>query len=80
MTSIKFRSLTSVISLVALVMAAASAEAQPTHKHKTHVEHFTAIPWTATALVPAPAAAVRTHETDGLSRNTDDCNYGCIDN
>ena len=82
MTTFKFRSLTLVASLAALVVASASAGAQPTYKHKAHVHQFVymSIPFTATALVPAPVAAVRTHETDGLSRNPDDCNYGCIDN
>jgi len=81
MTTLKFRSLTFVVSLAALVVASASAGAQPTYKHKAHVDQFTAIRWTATALAlaPAPAAAVRIHETDGLSRNSDDCNFGCID-
>ena len=54
--------------------------AQPSYKHKAHVRHFMAIPRTATALMPAPATAVRAPETDGLSRNADDCvKYGCID-
>jgi hypothetical protein len=39
----------------------------------------------AKALAPfwaTPAAGVTSpaHETDGLSRNPDDCNFGCIDN
>jgi hypothetical protein len=79
MTTLKFRSLTFVVSLAVLVVASASAGAQPTYKHKAHVDHFTTS-WTATALVPAAAAAVRAHETDGLSRDRDDCNFGCIDN
>jgi len=81
MTTFTFRSMTFVASLATLVVASASAGAQPTYKHKTHMDQFAPIPWTATALAPAPAAAaVRTHETDGLSRNPDDCNFGCIDN
>ena len=80
MTTLKFRSLTFVISLAALVAASASAGAQPTHKHKSHVDYFTAIPRTATALMLPPATAVRLPETDGLSRNADDCaRFGCID-
>ena len=75
MTTFKYRSLTFVVSLAALVVASASAGAQPAHKHKAHVDQ--SIPWTATALAPAPA--VRTHEMDGLSRDNDDCNFGCID-
>ena len=80
MTVFTLRSM--VASLAALVAASASAGAQPTYKHKAPVHQFVymSIPVTATALVPAPVASVRTHETDGLSRNPDDCNYGCIDN
>jgi hypothetical protein len=80
MTILKFRSLTVVISLAALVAASASAGAQPTYKHKGHANQFASVPTTATALVPSPVAAVRTHQTDGLSRDADDCvKYGCID-
>ena len=80
MTTLKFRSLTFVISLAALVAASASAGAQPTYKHWAHAHQFASISWTATALVPSPAAAVRTHEIDGLGRDADDCvKYGCID-
>jgi hypothetical protein len=78
MTTLTFRSMTFVASLAVLVVASASAGAQPTYKLKAHKDQFAPIPWTATAL--APAAAVRIHETDGLSRNPDDCNFGCIDN
>ena len=60
--------------------AYAQVGAQPTHKHKSHVDYFTAIPRTATALMLPPATAVRLPETDGLSRNADDCaRFGCID-
>ncbi len=67
-----------VVSLTALVAASASAEAQQTYRRKAHLHRF-AVPRTATAFVPAPAP-VRGHETDGLSRNADDCAFGCIDN
>jgi hypothetical protein len=79
MTTLKFRSLTFVVSLTALVVASAFAGAQPTYEHKAH-EDQSSIPWTAIALAPAPATAVRTHETDDLSRDRDACvKYGCID-
>jgi hypothetical protein len=61
------------------IAAYAQGGVQPTYKHKAHVDQITTIPRTATALKPAPATAVRAPETDGLSRNDDDCNYGCID-
>ena len=74
MKTLKFRSITFVISLAALVAASTSALAQPTYKHKAHLNQFASIPLTATALVASPAAAtVRTHEADGLSRDADDC-------
>jgi hypothetical protein len=80
LTTLKFRSMTFVISLAALVTASASAGAQPTYKHRAHVHPFASISWTATALVPSPAAAARPHESDGLSRDADDCvKYGCLD-
>jgi hypothetical protein len=81
MTTPKFRSLTFMISLATLVVASTSAGAQPTYKHKAHANQIASIPLSATALVPSPAAAaVRTHEADGLSRDADDCaKYGCID-
>jgi hypothetical protein len=48
------------------------------HAHRA-VNHETVDP-RASALAPAPIAAlVRRGETDGLSRNDEDCNYGCID-
>ena len=60
--------------------AYAQVGAQPSHKLKGHVRHFMAIPRTATALMPASATVVRALETDGLSRNDDDCaRFGCID-
>jgi hypothetical protein len=34
----------------------------------------------AVALVPAPVVVPAARETDGLSRNHEDCNEGCIDN
>ena len=78
MKTLKFRSMTFVISLAALVAASTSAIALPTYKHKAHLNQFASIPLTATALVEA--ATVRTHEADGLSRDADDCvKYGCID-
>jgi hypothetical protein len=69
------------VALGALIVTSSTANAQPTYKQKP-ADHFAQtmlIPWTATALAPEPSV-VSPHETDGLSRNPDDCNYGCIDN
>ena len=75
------RSTTFVLSLAALVAMSASAGAQPSYKHKTQVRELSLIPVTATALAPASVApaAVPSRETDGLSRNDEDCRFGCID-
>ena len=74
------RSMTFVVSLATLFVTAASAGAHPSYKHKAYAHEFVhgSIPVTATALAPAPGAA-GVREKDGLSRNDDDCNFGCID-
>jgi hypothetical protein len=73
------------ILLAAPVMTypAASANARTMHRaHPHHKDNFA----DAKALMPlwttpAAAAPYSAHDTDGLSRNPDDCaKYGCIDN
>jgi hypothetical protein len=67
-------------ALATPIPAYAQVGAQLTYMHRAHVHHLMAIPRTATALMPASATAVRAPETDGLSRNADDCaKFGCID-
>jgi hypothetical protein len=76
-------------SLAAAPVAAASSEndVKPIHHLDRAIHHRTLVT-RAEALVPAtifpgrgPPYAVNYHETDGLSRNPDDClKYGCIDN
>jgi hypothetical protein len=67
-------------ALTAPIPVYAEFGAEPSHNHKVHVRHFMAIPRTATALTPPPATAVPAPETEGLSRNADDCvKFGCID-
>jgi hypothetical protein len=68
-------------ALAVPILAYADGAAQvykQTRHHAAHVE----ISRDASALAPAWAmsAAGRVPETDGLSRNRDDCNYGCIEN
>ncbi len=50
------------------------------HGHRGHMHHVVSRPVdpTMTAIVPE-ASALRHEDTDGLSRNTSDCNRGCID-
>ena len=79
MTTFAFRSTTFAVSLAALAVASTSADAQPTYKHKALQAHqilYMSIPSTATALLPT---AFHSRQTDGLSRNSEDCNHGCID-
>jgi len=45
--------------------------------YHSHIYQRVAIPNNATAFSPTLA---REPETDGLSRNREDCNMGCVDN
>ena len=56
--------------------APAMDRAHPRHKAKFAHARALAPLW----AIPAAAAPSSAHETDGLSRNPDDCNRGCIDN
>ena len=58
----------------ALAPFAAHATAQ--HHHALHHQQA-AIPSKATAFAPA---VKRDDDADGLTRNRDECNRGCIDN
>ncbi|HEY1454495.1 MAG TPA: hypothetical protein VGG86_06600 [Roseiarcus sp.] len=56
----------------------APAMDRPHPHHKVNSADAKALaPFWAT---PAAGATSPAHETDGLSRNPDDCNFGCIDN
>jgi hypothetical protein len=76
-------SLTTTLMALALSLCApvaVYANDSATKVHHSHVyqrvAHY-AIPNNATALSPTVA---RERETDGLSRDHEDCNMGCIDN
>jgi len=65
---------------ICFALAPFAAHATPQHHHALHQAHQAqryAIPPTTTALVPA---AKLDNDSDGLSRNHEDCNRGCIDN
>jgi hypothetical protein len=58
--------------------SANATDGAPKHAiHVYHVAHRQTIPASAEALAPLPRPV---RETDGLSRNVEDCNMGCIDN
>ncbi len=70
----------------ALAAYPAAGATKPAHRHSTI--HHRSVAAHATALAPRSVFATATpwpypystHETDGLSRNPDDCaRYGCID-
>ena len=65
----------------AAVPFAAHATADTAHHHRAlrqvHEAQRHAIPMTATAFVPAVKVD---DDSDGLTRNRDECNRGCIDN
>jgi hypothetical protein len=72
---------------VSPVLAAPAEPAQPVPHHHRHNKHTAAQP--APVVAPAPAAAplvptLRPYppgegDTDGLSRDPEDCDKGCID-
>jgi hypothetical protein len=69
------------VAFAAPVSALAADSAQAFHKHAIQGHRVAGLPSNATALVPVqalvPAAAAK--DSDGLSRNSADCNMGCID-
>ena len=82
------------VVLAAATAASAYVDATPIHKHRLHAHHGYRSVQTektessSTARIPAePAPSFFPHiapnlrgqgDTDGLSRNPDDCNKGCI--
>ncbi len=76
------------VALPAPIVADASESVNPVQKHRIHQHH--AVPgWfnpAATALIPAnwivrAAPTLNPNDnTDGLSRDRDQCNRGCVDN
>jgi hypothetical protein len=67
---------------LALPISAYADGAAPVYKQARHHMAHVKISRNASALAPAwtMSPAGRVPETDGLSRNPEDCNYGCIDN
>jgi hypothetical protein len=79
----RFEALGILLAAPVMTYPAASANARTMHRaHPHHKDNFAdakalAPLWTT----PAAAAPYSAHDTDGLSRNPDDCaKYGCIDN
>jgi len=83
MKSITMLALSLGVSLCAPVGVYASDGGGLSHKHHAHHQaadlYFPLSP-KAVALVPVPVVVPAARETDGLSRNREDCNEGCIDN
>jgi hypothetical protein len=68
------------VALCAPVGAFASNSVTPTHRHHAvHQVVYVAISPKATAFVPVAPKQVD-DDSDGLSRNVEDCNRGCIGN
>ncbi len=65
------------VAMAAPISALADDGAHPFHKHavEMHRAAYSGLSSNATALAPA----VLTNDTDGLSRNSEDCNKGCLD-
>ena len=67
-----------VLSLSGAAYPLGTGMVAPSHRTVHHMANFAK----ATALVAPAFPAARSPslpETDGLSRNDEDCNYGCID-
>jgi hypothetical protein len=83
MTTLSKSSFVLAIALATSGLCVAHADTAPRPKHATvpSVAHDMT---KAKALAPLefmpPMRADHRPETDGLSRNVDECNYGCIDN
>ena len=71
--------LSTIILAVCFALTPFAAHATAQHRHVIHhvqqAQQY-AIPMAATALVPAVKVD---NNSDGLSRNHEDCNRGCID-
>ena len=68
--------LSTITLAMAFALAPFAAQATAQHHHALHHQHAT-ISAAATALVPAVKSD---DNSDGLSRNREDCNRGCVDN
>jgi hypothetical protein len=73
------------VAVPAPIAAAASERATGMHEHPVHMHHVVRRSFNAATALAPPSAIVRaarsdSHTSDGLSRDSDDCNYGCIDN
>jgi hypothetical protein len=73
------------VAVPAPMAAVASERVTGVHEHRVQMYDVVRGPFkAATALAPplaiVPAARSDDDKYDGLSRHSDDCNYGCIDN
>jgi hypothetical protein len=69
------------VAFAAPISALGADGAHAFHKHAVQTHRMTRLPSNATALAPEQAlvSAAPVKDSDGLSRNSGDCNRGCID-
>ena len=70
------------VAFAAPISALAADSAHPFHKHAIQTHRVACgLPSNATALAPVQALvpAAPAKDSDGLSRDSADCNMGCID-
>ena len=74
--------LSTIILAMCFALTPLAAHATAQHRHVIHhvqrAQRY-AIPMAAIALVPAVPAVKVDDDSNGLSRNHEDCNRGCID-
>jgi hypothetical protein len=68
--------LSTICLALCFALAPFAARAMVQHRHVLHETQRHAIPMTATAAVPAVKLD---DDSDGLTRNREECNRGCID-
>jgi hypothetical protein len=67
------------VAFAAPISALASDGAQPVHKHAVHRMAHAGLTSNAIALAPVQTLAPAASDSNGLSRDSGDCNRGCID-
>jgi hypothetical protein len=66
-------------ALAAPIFALAADGAHPYHKHAVGTHRVARAGALSSATALAPTLPAPANDADGLSRNSEDCNKGCID-